>query len=69
MDHVLLNDLHKTLPNFPINSTAENMVVFLSGHITQLLQGEIIAGNLPCGISLALLQLWETPTSYAEWRR
>jgi len=52
MDHAYLNDI------FP-NPTAENMVVYIA---------TIIKSLLPIDLKLTKVVLWETNTSYAEWR-
>lgn len=56
MDHQMLNHvLH-------FNPTAENMVVYLFDTLNSVL----VARGAPYGISL--VRLWETETSYAEYR-
>lgn len=57
LDHKMLNEI--TLNNFPHkNPTAENMVVWMKG---------ILENTLACDIYL--IRLYETSTSYAEWRK
>lgn len=53
MDHAYLNDI---LPN----PTAENMVVYIATFVKSLLTVDL---------KLTKVVLWETPTSYAEWRK
>lgn len=53
MDHSYLNDL------FP-NPTAENMVVWIA---------TVIGTQIPKDLKLTKVVLWETSTSYAEWRK
>ena len=60
LDHRYLNDV---LP--PMNTTAENMVVWIYEEIHQALLDE----NLYPAISLDEIRLWETPTSYAAITR
>ena len=55
LDHICLNEC--TEPGFPAKMpTAENMVDWIVG----CFQGK--------EENLQLVRLWETPTSYAEWR-
>lgn len=56
LDHKYLNEV---LP--PMNTTAENMVVWMYEQIKQQLQDEGLYPN----IELEEIRLWETPTSYA----
>jgi 6-pyruvoyltetrahydropterin/6-carboxytetrahydropterin synthase len=56
LDHQYLNDV---LP--PMNTSAENMVVWVYEQIHQALKEE----NLYPQIRLEEVRLWETPTSYA----
>lgn len=59
-DHRYLNDL------MPFNTTAENMVKFYFDLLTYgLIQ---LYGNESRYIRLESVKLWETPTSYAEYR-
>lgn len=60
LDHRYLNDV---LP--PMNTTAENMVVWIYEEIHQALLDE----KLYPAISLDEIRLWETPTSYAAITR
>jgi 6-pyruvoyltetrahydropterin/6-carboxytetrahydropterin synthase len=67
MDHKVLNELpDKTIlgVDFPTKTTAENMVIWLYKELAIK-----IAGNSKMTRRLTLLRLWETPTSYAEWRQ
>jgi len=60
LDHYYLNDLQH-LPGFPVSCpTAENMVLW----IVAKLQGQLKV----TGCSLALVRLWETSSSWVEWR-
>ncbi len=60
LDHKNLNEVE--LKDFPCESpTAENMVKW----IVEQLEEEINGHN---GLVLAFVRLYETPTSYAEWR-
>lgn len=70
LDHHLLNEVHR--PHFPFDCpTAENMVFFfvntISKELVTLAQKEPEEFNL-C-LQVEMVRLWETPTSYAEWRR
>jgi 6-pyruvoyltetrahydropterin/6-carboxytetrahydropterin synthase len=56
LDHKYLNEV---LP--PMNTTAENMVVWIYEEIKKQLQAEGLYPN----IELEEVRLWETPTSYA----
>jgi len=59
LDHTCLNDLHYNRPHFPYSMpTAENMVTWIVEFI-----------QVHFDKTLELVQLWETPTSYCEWRR
>ncbi|WP_156291046.1 6-carboxytetrahydropterin synthase QueD [Oceanobacillus salinisoli] len=58
LDHRYLND---TLPN--MNTTAENMVVWLYEKMEQALR------NQPNECRVEFVKLYETPTSFAEARR
>ncbi|CDQ20407.1 6-pyruvoyltetrahydropterin/6-carboxytetrahydropterin synthase [Halobacillus karajensis] len=58
LDHRYLND---TLPN--MNTTAENMVVWIYEKMEEALQGH----SNHCRVEF--VKLYETPTSYAEARR
>jgi len=68
LDHRYLNE---TLPK--MNTTAENMVVWLFEQMEQALQGSIHLKHedIPCSndIRTEFVRLYETPTSYAEARR
>lgn len=59
LDHA---DLNKTFEcGFPNHMpTAENMVMWFVDRIATYCKD--------CGIRLCFIRLWETPTSYAEWR-
>lgn len=63
LDHRYLNE---TLP--PMNTTAENMVVWIYEKMHEALKTE---GNLKKykGARVEFVRLYETPTSYAEARR
>lgn len=62
LDHSLLN--HIALPGFPRHMpTAENMVIW----IVKRLQWAVERNFFGCVISF--VRLYETATSYAEWRR
>ncbi|MGI8314953.1 6-carboxytetrahydropterin synthase QueD [Halobacillus mangrovi] len=58
LDHRYLND---TLPN--MNTTAENMVVWIYEKMEKALNGH------PQNCRVEFVKLYETPTSYAEARR
>jgi 6-pyruvoyltetrahydropterin/6-carboxytetrahydropterin synthase len=60
LDHQYLNDV---LP--PMNTTAENMVVWIYEQLNQALNDE----GLSPEIKLEEVRLWETPTSYAAVTR
>ncbi|SDY27244.1 6-pyruvoyltetrahydropterin/6-carboxytetrahydropterin synthase [Evansella caseinilytica] len=63
LDHRYLNEM---LP--PMNTTAENMVVWIYEKMSQaLLAGE--SSDNGQGIRVEFVRLYETPTSYAEARR
>lgn len=62
MDHALLNELHRVDEGFPKQTTAENMVMYLVKEIQTLLP------KIQYGVELTQVRLWETRTSYAEWR-
>ena len=55
LDHSYLNEV---LPN--IVPTAENIVCWIQDTLTRAV--------LSLSVSLVLIRLWETPTSYAEWK-
>lgn len=59
LDHRYLNE---TLP--PMNTTAENIVVWIYEKLTEALLDEGYNG-----VRLEFIRLYETPTSYAEARR
>ena len=61
LDHRYLNDM---LP--PMNTTAENMVVWIYEKIVEALEKR---QNLYRGARVEFIRLFETPTSYAEARR
>jgi len=63
MDHAYLNNLND--PSFPSHlPTAENMTVWIADQIrTKLYE------NYRGAVELGLVRLWETPTSYAEWKK
>ncbi|MFA7671798.1 MAG: 6-carboxytetrahydropterin synthase QueD [Sphaerochaetaceae bacterium] len=59
LDHVLLNEISYDL--FPNHTpTAENMVEWM----VQVIQ----SASTPDAAKLSFIRLYETPTSYAEWR-
>lgn len=60
LDHKYLNEV---LP--PMNTTAENMVVW----IYEQVHGAIVKEGLYPAVRLDEVQLWETPTSYAAVTR
>ncbi len=60
LDHRYLNE---TLP--PMNTTAENIVVWIYEKLNEALQEE----QLDNGARVEFIRLYETPTSYAEARR
>ena len=61
LDHRYLNE---TLP--PMNTTAENMVVWIYEKMEEALKGR---SNKYDGARVEFVRLFETPTSYAEARR
>ncbi|RSD25402.1 6-carboxytetrahydropterin synthase QueD [Mesobacillus subterraneus] len=61
LDHRYLNE---TLP--PMNTTAENMVVWIFEKMSEALSRR---ENLYIGVQVEFVRLYETPTSYAEARR
>lgn len=63
LDHAVLNEVK--YQHFPKNPTAENMVYWISRMFPAILH-EAVKKNDIC---LTFIRLWETPTSYAEWRR
>ncbi len=60
LDHRYLNE---TLP--PMNTTAENIVVWIYEKLAEALHGETQYN----GARVEFIRLYETPTSYAEARR
>ncbi len=64
LDHCylnLINDDYELIPDFPCNlPTAENMVVWIVKKIQTIYWDDLTR--------LVLVRLYETPTSYAEWR-
>lgn len=68
LDHTylnLINDEKTVIPNFPCQlPTAENMVLWITLELgkTAMAQQEGL-------VELSFVRLYETPTSYAEWRR
>ena len=56
-DHAYLNDV------FPMRPTAENMVLWILDHLRDT------TGLDKQGLEIVLIRLWETPTSFAEWRK
>jgi 6-pyruvoyltetrahydropterin/6-carboxytetrahydropterin synthase len=58
VDHQCLNEAG--IPGVSPNPTAENMVQWMVQVLTHYLK--------KTGCELALIRLWETSTSYAEWR-
>ncbi|ALS26352.1 6-pyruvoyl tetrahydrobiopterin synthase [Paenibacillus sp. 32O-W] len=63
LDHRYLNE---TLP--PMNTTAENMVVWLFEQMEEGLRTSGL-GERSAGLRTEFVRLFETPTSYAEARR
>lgn len=63
LDHRYLNE---TLP--PMNTTAENMVVWIYEKMEEALAKEDRANDYK-GVRVEFVRLFETPTSYAEVRR
>lgn len=63
LDHRYLNE---TLP--PMNTTAENMVVWIYEKMAEALQDEERQQRF-AGARVEFVRLYETPTSYAEARR
>lgn len=64
IDHRNLNELD--LPDFPSHCpTAENMVGYFVRYFERVLYSERKSPR----IELALIRLWETSSSYVEWRR
>ncbi|MBO9128437.1 6-carboxytetrahydropterin synthase QueD [Bacillus sp. 165] len=63
LDHRYLNE---TLP--PMNTTAENMVVWIFEKMEEALQTEERSQQYK-GARVEFVRLYETPTSYAEMRR
>ncbi len=61
LDHKYLNE---TLP--PMNTTAENMVVWIFEKMAESIQNRI---DQYIGARVEFVRLYETPTSYAEARR
>lgn len=61
LDHKYLNE---TLP--PMNTTAENMVVWIYEKMAEALEERL---NQYDGARVEFVRLYETPTSYAEARR
>lgn len=60
----LLNEEEPIIPEFPyFLPTAENMVIWIVGELKRALK--IVYDDL---VKLSLVRLYETPTSYAEWR-
>lgn len=66
MDHTLLNECEELKKlDFPShNPTAENMVSWLQLQLQPLVYLCCRKSN----VTVTLIRLWETPTSYAEWR-
>ena len=64
LDHRYLNE---TLP--PMNTTAENIVVWIYEKMCDALQKEERNGSHSGALELEFVRLYETPTSYAEARR
>ncbi|MFI8712048.1 6-carboxytetrahydropterin synthase QueD [Brevibacillus brevis] len=63
LDHRYLNEM---LP--PMNTTAENMVVWIFEEMEKQLQSDAYRDRYD-GARVELVRLFETPTSYAEARR
>jgi 6-pyruvoyl-tetrahydropterin synthase len=60
----LLNEEKPIIPGFPyFLPTAENMVIWIVRELKRALK--IVYDDL---VKLSLVRLYETPTSYAEWR-
>jgi 6-pyruvoyltetrahydropterin/6-carboxytetrahydropterin synthase len=58
LDHKLLNEIE--IYDFPkTNPTAENMVIWIRNMFQNKFNND----------SITFIRLWETPTSYAEWRK
>ena len=57
LDHTCLN----TIPEFPYIPTAEKMVGWICKEIINQMDSRM-------KFYLSFVRLWETPTSYAEWR-
>lgn len=73
LDHKYLNELSQD--KFPHrNPTAENMVMWISKVLMETLEamkeksGFRYGTKMNPAIKLDFVRLWETPTSYAEWR-
>lgn len=62
LDHRYLND---TLP--PMNTTAENMVVWIYEQMESALKD--LESSMALGCRVEFVRLYETPTGYAEARR
>ena len=64
LDHTYLNEVDQV--DFPRHMpTAENMVAWIHA----ILQAQVEIQTEPRNRHLQFIRLWETPTSYAEWRR
>lgn len=55
----LRNDGQK-LVTLPFQPTCENLLIYMV---------EAIGAELPAGVALQVVRLYETPTSFAEWNR
>lgn len=65
LDHKYLNNVYH-LANFPSDSpTAERMTQWFCGCLSLRLGGDVRTA----GCRLDFIRLYESPTSYAEWRR
>jgi 6-pyruvoyltetrahydropterin/6-carboxytetrahydropterin synthase len=62
LDHSFLNQVN--LSNFPNEMpTAENMVLWIRNRLQNRWDGMRTEGDI------SFIRLYETPTSYAEWRK
>lgn len=76
MDHNMLNEISTQVKwgsksmNFPTKSTAENMVMYLYHELVYQFRENNKApnGGIDTDMQISFIRLWETPTSYAEWR-
>ena len=58
VNNIIIDKVDHTNLNecFPFNTTAENMVVYIYDKLKSI------------GLSISFIRLWETPTSFAEYR-